>query len=434
MQRVRLATTIVIALVLIAAGVGIWWIVESHPSGASPRPTIRADGPTLLKALGDVNRLIRNETGGPWDLYWFVGVAAESSFSANVVGYGLQVNLTANACGDLYDGLTLWNGTMPVFNGTFDSGTAPFWQFAFYSNSTQLSLLVTDVLGLITVYPEANITSTLGCYPWDDAPNPEAWVRGLSGPLVDSPTIVQTALQRVNESLLLSTSPSVEILTSGPGAFPGVAETVGSLGAFYERCGLRGVTGIQPISEVYEAMNGSFGGLFNGTTNCAYLNHPYFAGYGSYKLLPATSTQSGFGSTIQVTTTIQVALASPNGSVTSYDGWGLANWMTSWNLINSTGAQLHLVRSGCDSWVASLQQCAANSTGWYLFVLSQGGKWIDSYGLSANGTAGWSMPITALVSHYQVVLVAPSAWSLTGDTLAIGSTVATSTVTGSIAL
>jgi len=432
MQRARLVATIVIAMALVSVSAGIWWFVEPHPGGASPRPTIRADGPALLQAFGDVNQSIRKETGGPWHLFWFVGVAAQAPFSPNVVGYGLQVNLTANACGDQYNGLTLWNGTIPTFDGTFDSGTAPFWQFAFYSNSTGLTLLATNVLGVVTIYPPENITSDVGCYPWDDAPNPRGWVQALTGLPTDSPTLVQNAIARINQTWWSRQGPVVEIMTTGPGAFTAVAQTIGSIGVFYQQCGLEGIAGITPDADVYEGLNGSFTGLFNGTTNCAYLNHPYFAGYGSYKLLPSPSTKSQLDSTLQVTTPFQVALTYPNGSIDSYDGWGLANWMTSWNLTDSSSSPLPLSGPSCASWVVSVQQCLANSTGWYLVVLSEGGKWINSYGLLQDGKIGWSEPVTALVSHYQLVAVTPSSWNLTGDTLSVASTVPTSTVVGSI--
>jgi hypothetical protein len=67
-------------------------------------------------------------------------------------------------------------------------------------------------------------------------------------------------------------------------------------------------------------------------------------------------------------------------------------------------------------------------------ILSQSGEWINSYGLQPNGTRGWAEPVTALVSHQQLVLIAPSSWNLTGDVLAVSSTVSSSTVLGSLTL
>lgn len=69
-----------------------------------------------------------------------------------------------------------------------------------------------------------------------------------------------------------------------------------------------------------------------------------------------------------------------------------------------------------------------------MVVLSQSGEWINSYGLQPNGTPSWAEPVTALVSHQQLVIVVPSSWNLAGDKLAVDSTVTNSTVIGSLPL
>ncbi|MCI4348301.1 MAG: hypothetical protein L3J97_06775, partial [Thermoplasmata archaeon] len=130
----------------------------------------------------------------------------------------------------------------------------------------------------------------------------------------------------------------------------------------------------------------------------------------------------------------QVAFESPNGTpINFFDGWGLANWMTSLNLTAPSGSPLPLATPSCKEWVSSVASCLANVTGWYAVLLSSSGEWLASYGLSGTG-AGWAVPVLALVSHQQIVIVLPNSWGFSGDTLNVVGTVSTSRVSGSLGL
>ncbi|MGB7124115.1 MAG: hypothetical protein WBE40_04580 [Thermoplasmata archaeon] len=217
--------------------------------------------------------------------------------------------------------------------------------------------------------------------------------------------------------------------------FSGYGDVTGGFGLYFERCGQFGVTGLQPSLIVGENWNGSVGLVMNGTTNCAFLNQPYFAGYGYYDLLFASVNSSALTGTYQLTVPFQVAMVEHNNSApTVYDGWGLANWMTSWNLTSTSGTPLPLAQPSCRSWVPSVVDCVANTSGWFAVVLSASGEWINSYGSIPGGGIGWSEPITALVSHQQLVVVVPSGWNVSGDQVSPASTIATSTVTGGFIL
>jgi hypothetical protein len=111
------------AIIVVAGGFGSYFVL-AHLRNTGPSGV--ADGPTLYQAMAAMNQTLRNATGGPWGLFSVYGVAAQAPYSANVVGYPSN-NLTVNACQAQFNGLTLWNGTMPVFSGTLNSGTAPFW-------------------------------------------------------------------------------------------------------------------------------------------------------------------------------------------------------------------------------------------------------------------------------------------------------------------
>jgi hypothetical protein len=422
-----------VVVVVVASGVGLsaWWYVSQNKP-ASPPHSI-ADGPTLYQALAAVNGSVLDQSGGPWGLFSIWGVAAQAPFSPDVIGYPLN-NQTTNACESQFNGVTLWNGTIPVFNGTLDSGTAPFWQFAYFSNLSQQILIVTDVQASVHVYAPMPVNGP--CHPWYDLGHAEDWVRLLSPFITNSPIIAGPALASISKlNWFGNSSPWAELYTTGPGIFDGFGDLGGSAGVILNRCGLLGVVNIQPLLLWGEDLNGTQGGYSNETHNCAVLNYPYFAGYGAYDLVPGNISEATFGSTAQVSVGFQVGQLQHNEtSPYVFDGWGLANWMTSWNLTNSSGGELALGASGCDSWVPSVSNCMANVSGWYAVVLSAGGEWINSYGLSANGTRGWANPVTALVSHQQLVIVVPSSWNVHGDELTVGSTVTSSTVLGTITL
>jgi hypothetical protein len=424
--------SIVIVVIVLAAGLGLgsWWLVNHEPGLTNP--ISKADGPTLYQAIAGANLSIQNLTGEPWSLFSVFGVAADAPFSPNVLSYPLE-NQTVNACQAQFNGLTLWNGTMPVFNGTPDSGTAPFWQFGFYSNLSHQILLVTNVLGSVHVYPPMPVSGV--CHPWYDLGNPSVWVRDLSPFLPNSPAVAESALKAISPGWVSQQSPIVEIFTTGPGVFDGFGDLGGGAGVIFERCGLSDVSGIQPLLLWGESLRGTNGSYSSQTTNCAFLNHPYFAGYGIYGLISLPANMTTFLKTAQFRTSFQVAMIFHNSSgPTNYDGWGLANWMTSWSLNTSSGQQLQLATPTCESWVASVAECSANSTGWFAVVLSAAGGWVNSYGAIPAGGVGWSEPVTAIVSNQQLVIVLPSSWSVSGDQVNVAANVSTSSVTGSVAL
>jgi hypothetical protein len=426
----RIPVLLIVLVVAVAGSLGVYAIVATNGGSHS---TVKSDGPTLYQALSEVNNSVRNVSGGPWVLFSVWGVAAQSPFSPNVIGYPSQ-NHTVNSCGQQFDGLTLWNGTMPLFNGTFDSGTAPFWQFAFFSNVSQTILLATDTLGMSKVYAPMPYPSP--CNPWYDlGSSPWRWTLPPGVFPVDSPNAAQSAWGVVDQKWVKVNEPEVELITIGPGMFDGFGDVSG-YGVFFDRCGQLGVAGLaEPLVLVGENLQGQWRGTENLTHNCALP----FSGYGSldgiYDLLFSGVSVSTTYGTISATAPFQVALAYPNDTLTNdFDGSGLANWMTHLSLTTSVGQHLPLAAPTCRYWVPSVGSCTANSSGWFAVVLSASGEWINSYGELANGTAGWSEPVTALVSHQQLVIVVPSSWNLTGDELNLTSTVITSEVTGSLML
>lgn len=429
---------VVLICIVIVAGVGAWWLVKSQGKGPGI-PPVRNDGSTFHQVLASVNVSVANERGGPWALFSVYGIAAETKFSPNLIGY-VHTNVTVNSCGQAFDGLTLWNGTLPLFNGTFNSGTAPFWQLAYFSNSSQEILVVTDVLGQTHIYPPVAYLSP--CMPWYDfSGNPASWITSADLSGVDSSAAAPVAWNAVlgvsaaAGDWISGQGPETEIFTLGPGMFMGLGDVASAYGIYLDRCGEVGVAGSQPLILTGVGTSGQLLGVSNLTHNCALVNSGHGAYDSEYDLLFSTPSISSNPSAEWLTAGFQVAIALPNGTLGSfYDEVGLANWMTSWNLTTASGQYLPVGTAGCQSWVPSLSDCPANDTGWYAVLLSASGGWLDSYGARSNGTVGWSEPVTALVSHQQLVVVCPSTWNVTGDQLNVTSTVATSSVIGSLTL
>ncbi len=216
----RTAIAVVVAVVVMVAGIALYFILE-HGSGSSS-PPLHDDGPTFYAALAEVNSSVVNVTGGPWALFSVYGIAAEEPFSAGVIAYPLN-NITTNSCGAAFNGITLWNGSMPVFNGTFNSGSAPFWQFGYFSGTSQEFLLATSVDGRGHVYPPIPYPSS--CQPWYDFPNtptnPEsisAWTSLLDPLPPNSPFGAQRVAQVLQTEGVSLDGRFAEIMTLGPGS------------------------------------------------------------------------------------------------------------------------------------------------------------------------------------------------------------------------
>ncbi|MGD0588355.1 MAG: hypothetical protein ABSA63_06130 [Thermoplasmata archaeon] len=417
---------------------GGWLYVTTHGSagsGGSPR----ADGPTFYQVLSSLNDTIRNTTGGPWSLVSVIGVASPFAFSPNVAGY-LRLNVTVNSCQEAIDGLTLWNGSLPQFTGVYSSGTAPFWQLAYYSSTSQQVLIATSVSGTPHVYAPMSISNNC-TYAWTTfRSDPSSWVNQIlanSTLPVDSSVAAAVAWSNSDRSWIQQNTPLAEVFALGPGLFTATGDVYGgNWEVYFMGCGVAGYTGIRLDYAAGVSRTGDWGGALNLTRNCVTLNStgPVIdRGINKFFFSPPSAVSGAATAWIDVP--YQIGVTALNGSFYDYyDGWGVANWMTKWNVTNSSGRPLPLGSAGCNSWVPAVSDCIADSSGWYAVILSASGEWVNCYGTQPNGTVGWAGPVTAFVSHQQLVLVVPGPWSLNGDTLAVAATVSVCDVTGSITL
>ncbi len=386
-----------------------------------------ADGPTFDHALDQLNASVQGTSGGPWTLYTVYGVAAPVPFSPSALGW-IEQNRTVNSCGQLLNGLTLWNGSIPLFNGTFNSGTAPFWQFFYFSNASQSILIATDVLGKTQVFPPMAMSSpcmegsSLSYEPWGYA---NAYFKQLPS---DSSVLAETATATVGAEWLNQDGPVFETYRFGNNYW-GSGNPSGYIINF-ERCGDVGSAGVQPFASIGLTATGSFFGSFIGDEGCGNVAeigpppvlYPYQLGFSSPSAV--VSNRSTY-----VTLPFQALLTNQSGTVGT-DAGGIVSWMVHLRLTNASGTALPAGPVTCGTWVPTDRDCPANSSGWFAVLQSPYGEWLDSYGSSTQGS-NWSVPNVSLVSNQQFVVVCPASWNITGDVLTASSTTPNAPLSGS---
>jgi hypothetical protein len=428
------AVVIAVTLILVVSSLAFRF---GSSSQVSAQPV--ADGPTFYQVLASLNSTTRNVSGGPWSLVSVIGIASPAPFSPNVEGY-LRLNVSVNACQLQFQGLTLWNGSLPLFTGTFNSGTAPFWQFAYYSEASQDLLVATSVDGAPQVYAPIPITNNC-TYAWTTLrSDPSAWVNQIyaNGSLpVNSPVAAQVALTNIDQTWIEESAPLAEVYALGPAMFTGTGDVSGgNWEVYFMGCGVAGYTGVRPVYAAGVSRDGIWGGALNLSRNCVTLSSTgpvVDRGINQFFFSPPLVTNATTSTWVGIP--YQIGITATNGSFYGYyDGWGVADWMTSINLTTASGQRLTPATSGCPDWVPSMSDCKANSSGWFVVLLSAGGEWLASYGATGQGGAGWTVPVTAMVSHQSIEVVVPSAWSVQGDHLTLSSRVSVCVITGNRSL
>ncbi len=356
----RLRAIVVAAIVglLVAASWGLWY-------GFSPRESnhgsgIVSDGPTFAQAFSAVNGSIQQVSGGPWVVSEAFGVAPPTPSSPSSWGWPGAYPQTMNACQQAFNGLTIWNGTLPLFTGSFSSGTAPFWQLVFFSNQSGQLLIGTDEVGKVTVFPPVGLSSPcadfsgLGDEPWNSA---NLISHGLFP--VNSPEMAQAAWGAVGKAWVdgLTELPTEMFLIGGlpfgSGASPTTQVeyfTCGTLAGVGVTRGLSVFTDPNNPSDVTGWENYSLGCTPTASNWTAIPVHLEFTS--SMTVVSANGTYSS--QAFQV-------LTGSNASALSNQTLGITSWMVNLSLASSTGTRLPLGTSGCNNWAATPEDCLADS-------------------------------------------------------------------------
>jgi hypothetical protein len=325
-------------------------------------------------------------------------------------------------CGQL-TGVTVWNASgIPVFTGSLNSGAAPFWSFVF-KNASGSYTYATNLQGKVRVdSPSSIVANCLQAAGIDSS--------YIVNPSIDTPETAQLAYSAAGEAFSTRHSPLVEYYVLGNDQVLDPDASPFGWVVNYFRCDIAGVSGLQNYSAVGFLDSGNKSAQFvdNGFLTCTVSNYRI-----AFAAIPLNATTM-FGSTTDTSLPFQVTFpASPSNNSTFYDGWGLLAWMTKLQLLGSNGQPLPVSPATCQSWVPSVADCPANSSGWSMLLLSQTGAWLDSYP-SVSNASDWAVPNVILSSEDQFVLVCPDVWNLSGDAIIVNGGPSAPVVTGSATL
>ncbi len=327
-----------------------------------------------------------------------------------------------------------------MFDGTYNSGTAPFWQFVFFSNATQQLLIATDVLGIPHLYPPIAMTSEcaestgLSVKPWGMSQLFDFAHGGFPG---NSPGMANAAWVSLARQWAagLQHRPT-EMFVMGAAQF-GSGQPPDTMTMFYT-CGTPGGAGATPGLDVFAGPPGDPGdtatviGSFDYKIGCTPTANNFTAIPIRVNFSNTTELSGVSASVVQTKFQFELDGAPPfNGP--GYDTVGITSWMTQLNLTLSNGSALPVAKSGCSAWVPSVSSCVPSTSGWYAVLFSPDSEWEGSYAATSSG-AGWSYPVLPIANNETIALVIPSDWNVAGDTLEITSTTASLPLSGAVVI
>lgn len=425
-RRTLVVAVMIAAIAVVAGGLGGYYALESR---GNHTPSVVDDGPTFYQALQATNESAAAVAGGPWTPDQVYGVASPVPVDPGSWGW-LSYDQALASCQEAFNGLTLWNGTIPIFNGTYNSGTAPFWQIVYFSNLSQQLLVETDVLGMVHAYPpiplssECATQSYLSFEPWAWSSQWDQY--GYPG---NTPTMASDDWNVMAGSYVKWLGkPVAEMYLLGYHQFGSGMAGVDQINYF--TCGTPGAVGATRGLEIYGSTDepNYTGNSWNYTLGCTpTTNHGTAISLGM--VFSNSTVAAGAGTTI-IRHSFQFNMTGPAPFLgPGYNLRGMTSWMVSLNLTNRSGG-LPMGGSGCGSWVPSLTDCVKTS-GWYAVLLGPDGTWDGSFGATALGGA-WTYPVLPIANNESIAVIVPSSWNVTGDTLQVTSTTSELPLTGSV--
>lgn len=425
-RRLAVVAVLIVVGLVVVGGVVAWTSAIYRPRMLSSG----ADGPTYDMVLTAVNSRLSALTGGPWTIFGAIGVASPSPFQPASLGWADSANATS-ACRTALPGITVWNGSMPIFDGSFASGTAPFWQLMFFSNASSEIVVATDLSGRVTVFTPLAMSSP--CGQALEARGPLwGWAEyDLSTITVDSSSLAEAAWRAIGSSWVPSHPPEVEMYVFGDNDWP---LWPGGILVALQRCGLVGAGGPQPTVFADINGNGSLNNYVAGLETCT-PEANITANLTGTPVPYVNEFSNGTVTTVGATTDASQELQSTYGfgPHPSIAGYGLVAWMVGMTLADSSGQILRSAPASCSSWVASVDACEANATGWYAVLSTQSGSWLDSFPSGGNASA-WVTPAGAILGDETLTIVVPSSWNVSGDILTTSGTDSQVPVKGSVTL
>ena len=413
---------VLMVLVVAVAGAAVAADYLFRPGGTSS-PRVIDDGPTFYQALATLNASVATVSGGPWNFSAAYGVASPIPVDPASWGYE-EYDKAFASCQSDFNGQTLWNGSFPTFNGTFNSGTAPFWQAIYYSNASQSLLIGTDVEGQIHVYPPISYAAPCAKYtglayqPWLS----QVFYREYGFP-GNTPLMASDAWNTLANSWVgWVDRPVAEMYLFGGDQF-GSGQAYGATQVQFFTCGTPGAAGATPGLAVYgsSVQSPSLGDNVNYTLGCT----PTTDNFTPISLgMLFSNATVGYGpGTDTYTRSFTFNFTGPSGYTgPGYNTGGVTSSLIRLTLTAANGSTLPTAAPACPSWVASASECLAASAGWYAILEYPSGQWAGAYGSFSPGP-GWNYPATPVLNNESIEVVVPAGWDDVGYQLSISATV-----------
>lgn len=430
----RRVTSTIVVLVVLAASIG-GFLTWRELIGSAQQPNATAkDGPTLYQALAAVNATIQQDRGAPWALFSYIGIAAELSFNPGVFGFIANgTGLSLAGCERALNGVTIWNGSaIPVFQGGIASGTAPFWQFEFYSATARSVIVASVIRNTAEVFPPINSTSS--CWPSAGGPEAASYVSWVNPLPVDTPIQAQNAYTALGGAFHKAHPSLTEIFANGYTPLGDAFNHGPGGGAQYLLCGQPGFAGMQAKGVVGEWSNGTVQNVFQGLLSCTglittsppYVYAPLAIGAASGPV--PINASAGFSAE-----SFSILAETFVNNSTYTDDWGFESWMVSLSLRNASNQTLPSVPLSCQTWVPSLTNCTSSGSGWSVVLESADGSWLDSYPSPTNSSS-WAALNVVIANGERLVVILPAQWNPSGEVLSCHNTYAVPVVSGTIDL
>ncbi len=332
--------------------------------------------------------IVRNQTGGPWNLISVVGIGSTSSGWPDLPSVA-----NTEPCQNL-PGPSIWNATsLSTTSVGLEFGVLPFWSL-WFTNSTHYLTSVgienrTDVTA-DTVAPSSpcGVALTAGKVDLSSA-----------APIApaDSIPAAQIGWQDAGHLFVEGHAVTVGYFTYGVIQIDDMA--FGSdWGMTYTVCGAPGFGGVGAYSFVGLSSSGSPPSVFiNGASTCSLANYSLsFA----HPIVTSPSTQPGAAS-------FTMAVNAFVGSGTITDAAGLGTWLMGLNLTNqSTGTAIPASTVSCNGQ-RNLSQCTDASNGWFAILATSSGWGLDIFA-DFGGTLTWMLPNVPAYSNDTLIVHFPA--------------------------
>jgi hypothetical protein len=416
--RLRRAIAVIATVVIVIVATALVYThIRTNEPSASSYPSPPSGWVTLDTAWSDVSNGFSSFAQGPWTISFAEGAAADQPWSPPALLWALFGTSYA-ACADQLSGIstiTFWNASSYPYSDAptvYSSGAAPLWTFIFNGTGTPTFVASWDIGHLILngALSAASPCMSNFLFNSSDAIHPSA--------VLDSD---QVAAEVVHYDQLGAfegptpmprpPSPAFALYMPGQQLLPSIIGGGNPWTVAYGSCGLPGQLGVRSntwayminATSVQTGTNFSFS--WSSSENVCY-DSLYQILFNQSQIDPGLSPENLYHEWILNASFFSSAVPPTwTGSelTTSLIPWGISD-----TNFTGSGPSLSSTAALCGPGTTNISKCLAPKTGWYVALLGQDGRWLDSYPSAPNGTA-WTVPDVPITTGDRLLLVTADA-------------------------